>query len=362
MNRAHSLFVVVSAVVALSSCGKPSIEGGACTSPEGGACTSPDGGACTSPLAWSRVPGSPGGFRIMGSGPRDLWLLRLATGDGETFGKSGPPMHGDGTTFSPVPEAGDDATASLALWVAAPGKVFLGLFKEAVLLLDASKWTSYSVQANRSVDSFWGFGSEEIWGARSTGSYLGRWTGSTWEPVSVLFNGGVLVGAGAEDFWSVDEGGELADSGYIDSVGFGFLHHDPSGALDRIVTSSSLPCAPQPMPDGSSPVQAGWASATDDVWYVGRILTADGGLAGVAFHYDGATWQCSPIPTTATLLGVWGTSRRDVWAVGERGTILHFDGERWSSIASPTTQTLYSVWASGPCDVWAIGDAVYHAE
>jgi hypothetical protein len=98
-------------------------------------------------------------------------------------------------------------------------------------------------------------------------------------------------------------------------------------------------------------VYSGWASATDDVWYVGVYV----------YHYDGVHWTCMPTPSGNHLQGVWGTSRNDVWAVGDGGTILHFDGMRWSSVRSPTTQSLFGVWASGPCDVWAIGDAVYHA-
>ncbi|MGD0676539.1 MAG: hypothetical protein ABSC94_14060 [Polyangiaceae bacterium] len=98
--------------------------------------------------------------------------------------------------------------------------------------------------------------------------------------------------------------------------------------------------------------EAGWASATDDVWYVGSRIV----------HFDGSTWTCTAAAVPSQLHAVWGTSKADVWAVGDRGTILHFDGARWSSVPSPTTHALRGVWASAPCDVWAIGDAVYHAQ
>jgi hypothetical protein len=88
-------------------------------------------------------------------------------------------------------------------------------------------------------------------------------------------------------------------------------------------------------------ITAGWASATDDVWFVGSG----------SFHYDGVTWRAIPVSAALSLLGIWGTSRTDVWAVGKGGVIVHYDGEVWTSVASPTAQDLAAVWASGPCDV-----------
>ena len=55
------------------------------------------------------------------------------------------------------------------------------------------------------------------------------------------------------------------------------------------------------------------------------------------------------------MLGTWGSSANDVWAVGLAGTILHYDGTSWSPVSSPTAETLWSVWGSAPDDVWAAG-------
>jgi hypothetical protein len=133
-------------------------------------------------------------------------------------------------------------------------------------------------------------------------------------------------------------------------------HHAPSGNYDIVFDLSALGC-PACSVDGSlcptlCSVSAGWASATDDVWFVGNR----------AFHFDGTTWTIVPTPGTTALSGVWGSSRADVYAVGDRGAVLHYDGVRWSSVASPATTSLAAVWTSGPCDVWMIGDAVYHAK
>jgi hypothetical protein len=42
----------------------------------------------------------------------------------------------------------------------------------------------------------------------------------------------------------------------------------------------------------------------------------------VVLHYDGTEWTTTN-PADQTLLGVWGGSPSDVFAVGNAGTILH---------------------------------------
>jgi hypothetical protein len=162
---------------------------------------------------------------------------------------------------------------------------------------------------------------------------------------------GILAGGAPADFWA----GNCPFKG--------LAHHRPGAvAPDALVPDifdddvsvagvCSEPMAPVAGDPNALPIEAGWASAPDDVWFVGDR----------AYHYDGQRWSCPPLGSTVRLHGVWGTSRSDVWAVGDGGALLHFGGDRWTSVPSPTTETLNAVWASGPCDVWAVGDAVYHA-
>src|SRR5215471_10300124 len=53
--------------------------------------------------------------------------------------------------------------------------------------------------------------------------------------------------------------------------------------------------------------------------------------------------------------GVWGSSGRDVFAVGDNGTIRHYDGNTWSLQTSGTNSTLEGVWGSSSSDVFAVG-------
>jgi hypothetical protein len=65
-------------------------------------------------------------------------------------------------------------------------------------------------------------------------------------------------------------------------------------------------------------------------------------------------WQISQ-PQTNTLMGIWGSSETDVFAVGDNGTILHYDGKTWNHMISGTNDDLRDVWGTSPSDVYAIG-------
>ncbi|MBI5537793.1 MAG: hypothetical protein HY898_34025 [Deltaproteobacteria bacterium] len=84
-----------------------------------------------------------------------------------------------------------------------------------------------------------------------------------------------------------------------------------------------------------------WGLAADSIF-----ATCGDGSGGV-YHYNGSVWNRQT--DGENLVAVWGTSSRDIFAVG--ATIRHFDGERW------TTQSrdgpFRGVWGSGPRDVFA---------
>ena len=60
--------------------------------------------------------------------------------------------------------------------------------------------------------------------------------------------------------------------------------------------------------------------------------------------------------TTNDLIGVWGSSGSDIFAVDYSGTILHDNGSAWSEMSSGTTNQLNCVWGSSGSDVFAVGD------
>lgn len=73
----------------------------------------------------------------------------------------------------------------------------------------------------------------------------------------------------------------------------------------------------------------------------------------------GASWTAQRIVGTAfadrRLLGVWGTSASDIYAVGA-GPIMHFNGVDWQPQGSYAWPTFRAVWGSSAGNVFAVGE------
>jgi len=72
---------------------------------------------------------------------------------------------------------------------------------------------------------------------------------------------------------------------------------------------------------------------------------------------EAPSWKAQVSGTTEDLHAVWGSSGRDVFAVGDYGVILHYNGTSWGSMSSGTNTTLYSVWGTSGNNVYAVGDS-----
>ncbi len=97
-----------------------------------------------------------------------------------------------------------------------------------------------------------------------------------------------------------------------------------------------------------------WGTGPNDVWAVGGPLgTAP--FASLVLHFDGTSWTRLAPGGTATYWWTHGTSKTDVWFVGEEGRITRWDGAKLTEHASGTTATLFGVWAASPTDAWAVG-------
>lgn len=99
-----------------------------------------------------------------------------------------------------------------------------------------------------------------------------------------------------------------------------------------------------------------WGSARDDVWAVGR--------GGMVLHYDGTSWRPYDTPQTDLhLSNVFGIRSDSVWA-GGYGTLMHWDGSTWTRIPDPRPAEwilIEAIWASADDDVYVVsGDGIWH--
>ncbi len=126
---------------------------------------------------------------------------------------------------------------------------------------------------------------------------------------------------------------------------------DPGLPLHAIVTSLGWSTMTSGTGDGLYGV---WGSSGKDVFAVGD--------AGTIVRFDGKNWSLMDSGTSANLSGVWGSggyaAGYDVFAVGDWGTILRYDGSTWSPMTSGTEYEtdLYCVWGSAWNDVFVVGD------
>ncbi|KPA10950.1 conserved hypothetical protein, secreted [Candidatus Magnetomorum sp. HK-1] len=65
-------------------------------------------------------------------------------------------------------------------------------------------------------------------------------------------------------------------------------------------------------------------------------------------------WQKMSSPVTQNLNAIWGRSRSDIYAVGNKGIILHYDGNTWRNLSSPVQTDLYAIWGN-ETDIYIVG-------
>ncbi len=106
---------------------------------------------------------------------------------------------------------------------------------------------------------------------------------------------------------------------------------------------------------GWSTMVSGTLNSLNGVWgSSGRDVYAVGDNGTILHHYSQG-WTPMQSNTSNDLQSIWGSSRANVFAVGSNGTILRFDGQSWSPMDSGITTTLHGIWGSYKADVFAVG-------
>ena len=109
----------------------------------------------------------------------------------------------------------------------------------------------------------------------------------------------------------------------------------------------------------NSPLHGIWGTSARNLYAVGWM--------GCLLHYDGVEWQqlrggkidersgrFAACPENTPLFAIAGNAQGQAWAVGDEGVILHFDGQDWQPEISPTRINLRAVGCAGDT-VYAAG-------
>jgi len=96
-----------------------------------------------------------------------------------------------------------------------------------------------------------------------------------------------------------------------------------------------------------------WGAGPSEIYAVGGATLTD----ILAFRFDGGSWQALPDPGTVVpmgLLDVWGFATGEIVCVGDFMMALHFAGTSWTT-SNTQNASLRGVWGAARDDVWAVG-------
>ncbi len=271
-------------------------------------------------LDWLPSNEAAGVQKVWGAAPDDVWGVLP---DGM--------LHWDGSRWAAAPIPARDRSTLSAVWGTSTSDVWAVGFR--ILHWDGSAWADTLVDTALCDDSSldWkqvlGRSPDDVWALAYDGSCAVHWDGTSWQRVRDVALRRLFEIHGTTDMGAFDRAGN-------------FLQWNGAEWSLRATYADYSPLS----------VNAVWADS-EELWAAGNSATLR------RFENSAARWtdakEFSTV-TRETLTSVHGTSRTDVWSVGNHGTILHFDGEAWRKQSAPTAEDLTSVWARSPQDVWAV--------
>jgi hypothetical protein len=154
-----------------------------------------------------------------------------------------------------------------------------------------------------------------------------------------------LVGTGVAsvDATGVATGNALGQAS-INAVYKGFT-------ATALLTVSSLSVTPVPT---TQTLWGIWGSSASDVWVAG--------VGGVILHYDGTKWTTpTALAGSTNVNAVWGSGANDVWFGGNGGLLIHWNGSTFSMSSMVGAPNVYDLWGTSSSDIWAAAtNGAYH--
>jgi hypothetical protein len=246
----------------------------------------------------------------------------------------------DGSSWRGV-ESGTDA-ALRGVWGSSERDVFAVGARGTILHFDGSAWRLMASGTTADLQAVYGSSANDVYASGGGGTLL-HYDGADWRPVSITRTTNLSFYT-YTGLWSRSPTEAYASGHAIQTSAHSqfqiytlIARFDGTRWTETVVTS------------GSDQAQQ---TTAPGIWGApGGELFATG-YPRKALHFDGSQWAIQE--TNAELRGVWGTSNRDVYAVGS--AIFHFDGTSWSS-AAPSSALLNGVWGSSARQLFAVGAA-----
>lgn len=278
--------------------------------------------------SWGSAPGTPPAITTDYQG-----VFALGSSPVYLCGEVGTFVTWDGTTWTDRTSATGVTTHLKEVWAASASNVWLVGDNGVILHFDGSNVTAQASGTTEDLSGVFGTSASDVYAVGSIDTIL-HYDGNAWAPL--LPNS------------SVTYAGEVVGANTIDS-----LTEPPATQLVAV----SAPRAAVVEPSGDVLFSNAGTHQVMRLDQTTRAVTVLAGTGRAGFAGDTGAAGAATAPTGADLLGIWGASDTDVWAVGTRGTILRGNGSTWTAVPSGVTVELWDVHGSGTSDVWAVGEA-----
>jgi hypothetical protein len=243
----------------------------------------------------------------------------LIASDGSIFQRAG----GDWSAMT-TPSA---ASRTLnAVWGSSATDVFVVGSRGLAWRWDGTTWSEMALPAiagSPDLKAVWGPAGGPVYAVGGTGAIV-RFDGTAWTSEARVSEDLVGIwGTGASDIWAVGVRGRIA-------------HYDGTAWDDSQSLGGNL----------ASNVAGIWGSGPTEIFVVGGTTV---------WRYDGAAWTQTALPSPAAAKAVWGRAANDAYIVGTTGMAFRWDGTTWNDIHAEHAWTFNAIWGDG-AQIRAVGD------
>ncbi len=142
--------------------------------------------------------------------------------------------------------------------------------------------------------------------------------------------------------------------------GFDFGRPDCSSCSVSFQGCRLLGISPMVIPRPAT-IMAVWGTSDKDIYAVGQTLVPP--IESALWRFNGFAWSEISVSGSNVLNAVWGADSSNVVAVGQGGTILHLQGTEWTQVPNISSDINFNaVWGSSPTDIHAVADGgvIFH--
>jgi hypothetical protein len=283
---------------------------------------------------------------LWGSGPGDIHAV----------GASGAAIRWNGAEWTGITDN------MRSVWGTGSGDLWAVGFNGAIAHSDGSgSWTREASGTALNLRGVWGSSADSVFAVGLGGTLLLR-TGGSWaaqaSPTASDLHG--VWGRAPDDVFAVGTGGEILhfDGGGWSAQSSGTLEalHAVAGTADSVWAVGDAGTVLRYDGANWAPESTGVPDSLYAIWIGPDGEPWAGGTLGTVLHRVAGVWGVEYLPI-ADINALWGTSSSDLFAMADYGLVGHYNGTEWSPQGADAFNHLTGIWGTSPRDVWVVGQS-----